>query len=163
MPRKSSQLQIRVSPEQKRQLKRFAREASMDMSTWALSRLLDDDAARFQELTGALATSQDRRLALANLADFLRSLQAGAFERAVSHPPRAHIDDATLNHLAGAVELASERRGVAAPAWTRDVRVPDTPAFGSSLSSVRMYLLTRAPLALRRRNIFVDASIDERV
>jgi hypothetical protein len=37
------------------------------------------------------------------------------------------------------------------------------PAFGSSLASLRLHLLTRAPVALRRRNLFADASVDDRV
>jgi hypothetical protein len=43
------------------------------------------------------------------------------------------------------------------------VGVPRDPLFGSQLASVRPYLLTRSPVALRRRNVFVDASFDQRV
>jgi hypothetical protein len=31
------------------------------------------------------------------------------------------------------------------------------------LASVRLHLLTNAPAVLRRRNLFMDASLDERV
>jgi hypothetical protein len=68
-----------------------------------------------------------------------------------------------LNYLAGAIELASRRRGLPPPPWTTEVRIPAEPAFGSALTSVRLHLLTRAPVALRRRNLFVDASLDDRV
>jgi hypothetical protein len=166
MPAKSDQLQIRVSTEQKRRLKQLARAAGMDVSAWVLSRLLPSETERFQDLIATVdATTDDtaRRLHLAELADFLRDLPAGTFRRAVREPPRAPLDPTLHNHLAGMIELAANRRGQDAPHWTRDVPASDEPAFGSSLASLRLYLLTRAPVALRRRNLFMDASIDDRV
>ena len=163
MPRKTAQLQIRVSPEQKQLLKRLAADASMDMSGWVLDRVLPKVEQRFQELVAGIARADDQSFALAELADFLRALPPREFQRAVALAPRARLDPPTLNHLAGTIELAAERRKVPAPDWTSDVPVPDTPAFGSSLGSVRLHLLTRAPVALRRRNLFMDASLDDRV
>lgn len=163
MARKTSQLQIRVTPDQKRILQRLAREASMDVSSWVLRRVLPDEAERFQRLAAELIAPARIPFALAEVADFLRPLARAAFLRAVSGPPRVRIDPLTLNHLAGAIELATARHGLVPPAWTGKVRVPDTPTFGSSLKSVRLHLLTRAPVALRRRNVFMDASIDDRV
>lgn len=122
-----------------------------------------DEVARFQALTDALTDPAHRRFRLAELADYLRALPPEAFRRAVHDAPRATLDAGTLNYLAGAVELAAERRGQAPPRWTAAVPPAATPSFGSELASVRMYLLTRAPVALRRRNVFVDASFDERV
>jgi hypothetical protein len=163
MPRKTSHLQIRVTPEQKRTMKRLAHDAAMDMSTWVLARVLPDGARRFQDLTANLATADQRRFALAELADFVRPLAAGSFLRAVAEAPRARLDANTLNHVAAAIDLAARRRGVAPPPWTRDVTIPAMPRFGSELTSVRLHLLTRSPVALRRRNLFMDASVDERV
>ena len=166
MPPKSDQLQIRISADEKRRLKQLARDAGMDVSAWVLSRALPSESERFQELTAAVsaATSDTvRRLALAETADFLRQLPAGAFRRAVTELPRAPLDAATRNYLASMIELAASRRGQVAPPWTHDVPPAPEPTFGSALSSLRLYLLTRAPVALRRRNIFVDASIDDRV
>ncbi|HTY49830.1 MAG TPA: hypothetical protein VMB48_09070 [Steroidobacteraceae bacterium] len=37
------------------------------------------------------------------------------------------------------------------------------PAFGSELRSLRLHLLTQSPPAFRCRNIFIDASVGERV
>jgi hypothetical protein len=165
MGAKTTQLQIRITPEQKRRLKALAREAAMDVSAWVLSRALPDTAEgeRFQELVGELAKRPGDRFAYAELGDFLRALPAGAFRRAVADPPRARLDEQTLNYLAGAIELASRRRKLRPPAWTATVPAADTPKFGSELESVRLHLLTRSPVALRRRNIFVDASMDDRV
>ena len=159
---KTAQLQIRVSPEQKRKLKQLARAASMDVSTWVLRQILPEEADRFQQLTANLA-SGTTKFGLAELADFLRTLPGGAFQRAVAHRPRARLDADTLNYLAGAIELAASHRGQAPPAWTSEVPVAETPSFGSTLSSVRLHLLTQSPVALRRRNQFMDASMDDRV
>lgn len=163
MPAKSDQLQIRVTPEQKRMLKRRAREAGMDMSSWILDRVLPPENARFQELARGLVEPDGRASALAELEDFLRPLRSGAFARATSEPPKAPIDPVTLNHLAGAIELAAVKREVAPPPWTFRAAVPADPVFGTTLNSARLYLLTHAPVAMRRRNVFVDSSIDERV
>lgn len=162
MPAKTDQLQIRVTADQKRTLKRRARDAGMDMSSWILDRVLPPESAKFQELASALAEPEARAFALAELADFLRPLRGGAFARATSEPPKAHINPATLNHLAGAIELGAAKRGVAPPAWTARVAVTADPVFGTTLNSARIYLLTHAPVAFRRRNVFVDSSIDER-
>jgi hypothetical protein len=37
------------------------------------------------------------------------------------------------------------------------------PAFGTTLQSLRLYLLTHSPAPFRRRNLFIDASIDDQV
>ncbi len=163
MPRKTAQLQIRVTPQQKRLLRRLAAAASMDMSSWILDRVLPRSQERFQELVAALATPDHRAFALAELADFIHELPLGEFERAVAHAPRARLDPEVLNHLAGAIELAAKHRGVKAPEWTSRVPIPATPIFGSALAGVRLHLLTHAPVALRRRNLFLDASFDQRV
>lgn len=122
-----------------------------------------DEAARFQTLTAALADVGHRRLHLAELADFLRALPAEAFRSAVADAPHATLDVDTINQLAGAIELAATRRGQSPPSWTYAVPPAPVPTFSSALGSVRLHLLTRAPVALRRRNLFADASFDDRV
>jgi len=163
MSPKSAWLQIRVTPEQKRALKRAARRAATDVSSWVLDRLFPAETERFQALVARVADPAGRRFALAELADWLRALPRGSFERAVERAPEAPLDAGTLNYLAGAIELAAARRGVSPPGWARDAPASDTPLFGSELAGVRLHLLTRSPLALRRRNVFVDASVDDRV
>jgi len=61
------------------------------------------------------------------------------------------------------VEHACARRAVAVPGWTRAVTPLSEPAFGSELRSLRLHLLTQSPPAFRCRNIFIDASVGERV
>ncbi len=163
MTPKTEQLQIRVSPEQKRTLKRLAREAGMGVSPWVLGQVLPTEADRFQALADRVADAADRRYALAELADWLRALPPGAFLRAVARPPGAPLDRDMLNYLAGSVEWAATQRGLTPPAWVAEIPIPDVPLFGSTLATLRLYLLTHSPVALRRRNVFVDASIDQRV
>lgn len=143
-------------------LKRRAREAGMDMSSWILDRVLPPESARFQELARSLVEPESRAFALAELEDFLRPFPSGTFARATSEPPKAPIDPVTLNHLAAAIESGSAKRGVASPTWTHRIPFPADPVFGTTLNSARLYLLTHAPVAFRRRNVFVDSSIDER-
>lgn len=159
---KSAQLQIRVSPAQKRRLKQLAREAAMDVSSWVLRRVLPDEAERFQELVAALERLPDR-FRWAELADYLRELPPALFARAIASAPRARLGPETMNRLAGTLELAAFRRDQSSPYWTDQVAIPQEPVFGSALSSVRLHLLVRAPVALRRRNLFMDASMDDRV
>ena len=135
----------------------------MDMSSFILDRVLPKTSEQFQKLVAALATREHRSFALAELADFLRALPRAGFERAIATAPRARLSPDVLNHLAGAIELAAHHRGVKAPEWTSQVPVPASPMFGSTLGSVRLHLLTQAPVALRRRNLFLDASFDQRV
>lgn len=163
MAPKTAQLQIRVSPEQKRTLKRLARDSGLDLSSWVLGRVLPHEGDRFRALTARLATTKERSYALAELADWLRALPRGVFERAVARPPASGLDAQTLNYLAGAIELAATRRGFSAPDWVDAVPAPPAPLFGSQLTAVRLHLLATAPVAMRRRNVFVDASVDQRV
>jgi hypothetical protein len=163
MATKTEQLQIRVTAEQKRTLRRLARNAGQGLSAWMLSQVLPPEAERFQALAARVAEPEGRGYALAELADWLRGLGPGGFRRAVARAPEAALDPVSLNYLAAAIERASAQRGVPPPRWTGTVGVPRDPLFGSQLASVRPYLLTRSPVALRRRNVFVDASFDQRV
>ena len=163
MPPKTEQLQIRVTSEQKQALKRLAREAGVDVSSWVLGHVLPSEPDRFQALTERLASPAHRRHALAELADWLRALPHGAFNRAVAGAPAAELDADTRTYLAGAIELAAARRGLRPPPWTEDVPASQAPQFGSGLISLRLHLLTRSPVPLRARNVFVDSSLDDRV
>jgi hypothetical protein len=78
----------------------------------------------------------------------------------------AELDDLSpylQNYLAAMVELASQQKGVAPPAWTRNVEPLEEPHFATELPGLRLHLLRSAPVAFKRRNLFVDASIGDRV
>jgi uncharacterized protein (DUF1778 family) len=159
---KSGQIQIRVSPTQKAAIRRAARRAGMDLSAYVLARVLPAPAGRFQDLTKACADSHDERFALEELNSWLASLGAGELQEAVLSPPLA-MTPQTANYVAAMVEYACAKKGVAAPSWVNAIAPLAEPVFGSTLMSLRLYLLTHSPAPFRRRNIFIDASIGSRV
>ena len=161
--RKSAQLQIRVSESQKAALRRHAKRAGMSMSDWVLSRVLPPLRETFQGLIEALSTAEKPGYILAELNDLLTPLTIGEFELAVSEPPQVPLDPYWANYVAAMIEQAAASKGTEAPRWTENVSPLADPVFGTSLKSLRLHLLTHAPLAFRRRNIFVDSSIGERV
>jgi hypothetical protein len=61
------------------------------------------------------------------------------------------------------VEQAAHQQDVVPPAWVRDVEPLDEPHFAVPLSSLRLHLLRAAPVPFKRRNIFVDSAVGDRV
>ena len=61
------------------------------------------------------------------------------------------------------VEYACARAGTPPPAWAGAIAPLAEPVFGSGLTSLRLHLLTRSPAPFRRRNIFIDATVGDRV
>jgi hypothetical protein len=103
---------------------------------------------------------------LAELNDFLSALSGPELAEAVGLVELALLDglpDYERNYVAAMVELACARRDRPPPAWTRSVRPLAQPRFGTELKSVRPHLLRASPVPFKRRNIFVDASIGDRV
>ena len=164
MHEKTHQLQIRVTAAEKAAIQRAAARAGMGMSSWVLSRVLPSRQPQFRELCQALvAAGDDRRYTLAELNDFLAALDAADFADAVREPLPEHLEPYLANYVAAMVETAANGKGVPAPAWADSVLPLDEPAFGTPILGVRLHLLTAAPPAFRRRNIFIDASIGDRV
>jgi hypothetical protein len=159
---KSAQLQIRVSPAEKSAIQRAARRAGMDMSAYILARMLPPLARRFQDLTEACRDSEGARFALAELNSWLAGLGAGELHEAVAAPPPA-LTPFLANYVAAMVEYACAQHGVVPPAWTRDTAPLAEPVFGSALMGLRLHLLTHSPAPFRRRNIFIDATVGDRV
>ena len=161
---KSSQLQIRVSPDEKARIRARAASAGMDVSKWVLQQLLPPVELRFQRLCRDLAAAADKRkYVFAELNDFLSRLNAGELERACRHAPSVDLPAFEANYLAAQVEQAAAVVGVSPPDWVRQVKPLERPWFASSLKSLRLHLLTASPPPFRRRNLFVDSSIGDRV
>jgi uncharacterized protein (DUF1778 family) len=165
MDLKSAQLQIRVSPAQKATLKRLAREAGMDVSQYVLARALPDSRRRFGEAVQVLARSTDHRYALAELNELLAGLTPAQLHDAVGGVgPALHgLPPFLQNYLTAMVEQACGQRDVVPPSWTTTVQPLGEPHFATSLRGLRLHLLRAAPVAFKRRNIFVDASVGARV
>jgi hypothetical protein len=67
------------------------------------------------------------------------------------------------NYVAATVELAAHQRDVPPPSWVLDVEPLETPHFATPMAGLRLYLLRAAPVPFKRRNIFIDSSIGDRV
>ncbi len=160
---KSTQLQIRISGAEKAALRRLARQSGLDMSTYVLQRVFPPAAGQFQEAARELARSEDPSYALAELHSLLANLGTPELKTAVGAAPGAALDDFSGNYLAALVESACGQRNIPIPAWTRGIQPLRQPYFASNLFSLRKYLLTSAPAAFRRRNLFVDSDVGSRV
>jgi hypothetical protein len=163
MPPKSQQLQIRVTPLQKSALRRHARAAGLDVSAYVLSRLLPPDEERFAEILRALRVDGDERFALAELNDFLASRVPTQLAAAVARATLGGLSPFLQNYVAAMVEQAAGQKGVAPPAWARDVQPLAEPYFASALKSLRFHLLQVSPAPFKRRNLFIDAAVGSRV
>jgi hypothetical protein len=159
---KTAQLQIRLTPSEKRVIQRAAARAGQDMSSFVLSRVLCVTASQFQDLTAASA-GPESRFALAELNTWLTSLSAGELRDAIASPPARALTPLIANTIAAMVELACARAGIESPAWAGAVEPLSEPVFGSTLQSIRLHLLKSSPAPFRRRNMFVDASLGDRV
>jgi uncharacterized protein (DUF1778 family) len=161
---KVKQLQIRVTAEEKAAIQQRAARAGVDVSKWILAQVLPPAEERFQSLCRDLvAPSDNRRYALAALNDFLAELSARELRRAVAEPPAVSLPDFEAAYVAAMVEQTVAMKRVPAPAWTQHVAPIDRPWFASTLKSLRLHLLTHSPAPFRRRNLFVDSTVGDRV
>ena len=161
---KTGQMQIRVSAEEKAHIRQRARRAGTTVSEWVLRRLLPPVESEFQQLCGELAAHPDAcSYGLAHLHDFLARLDARDFSLAVREPPAAPLPEFEANYVAAMIEYAAHAKEVRAPDWTKGVPPLEMPWFGAPEQSLRLYLLTNSPPPFRRRNLFVDSSVGDRV
>jgi uncharacterized protein (DUF1778 family) len=163
MAAKSQYLQIRVTPRQKAALKRLASAAGRDISSYVLSRSLPPAQQRFEELLALLAAGEEPRYVLAELNDLLTGLAGLELREAVAQADVTRLSPWLANYVAAMVEQACHVTGVPSPAWTVKVAPLESPWFATPMKSLRLHLLRAAPVAFRRRNLFVDATIGARV
>jgi hypothetical protein len=116
--------------------------------------------ATFLRLSAAIASADRIAYPLAELNDLLAAAPAEEIERL----PLPSIRDAyRLNYVTAMVELSAHRAGVVPPLWTASVPPLAAPVFFDDSLKLRAHLLTASPPPFRRRNIFVDSSIGDRV
>ena len=127
-----------------------------------MSRALPSAAARGSALVRSLADARNRRYVLAELNDWLAEATADELPD-VDHGEFGELEPWLQNYIAAMVERAAQRQGVAPPAWVRRIEVLDEPYFATALPSLRAHLLRSSPVVFRRRNLFVDASVGDRV
>mgnify|MGYP001766897636 CR=1 FL=1 len=160
---KTSQIQIRVSPAEKDRIRRAARAAGMGVRAWILARAAAGKPEEFRSLAGALGRSQRPGHVLAAISDLLTGLGPRDLEETVAVADVGGLDEVLANQLAAMVEHAASKAGCAPPGWTRVLRPLEMPWFASRLASLRMHLLASSPPAFRRRNLFVDSTVGDRV
>lgn len=160
---RSEQLQIRVSAAEKAAIRRAAERAGLDMSAYVLGRALPIPAMQFQACVEAVAGPAPPSFGLAELNSLLSSWTAAELRDAIAAPPTATWRPFLSNYVAAMIEQACERRSVRVAGWVRAIAPLAEPAFGSTLKSVRLHLLTHSPAPFRRRNLFIDATLGDRV
>jgi hypothetical protein len=125
---------------------------------------LQDPRLRFARLLEVLRADDQPGFALAELNDLLSGLTPGELGGAVEQADLTGLTPYLRNYVAAMVELAAHQRDVSPPAWVRDVEPLETiPHFATPLAALRLHLLRAAPVPFKRRNIFIDSSIGDRV
>jgi len=160
---KSTQLQIRVSPQEKAAIARYARLANLGISEWVLHKILPSSQQAFGELLSQLNDAPNPKYIFAEIHDLLQKAGGDEFELMTAQPPQKVLSPYLANYIAAMVEYAGVKKGRTAPAWTRNIEPLQQPVFGSDLESLKLHLLTHSPPPFRRRNIFIDATVGERV
>ena len=160
---KTQQLQIRVTPEQKSTLARLARRAGQDVSSFVLSRALAAAAPRFGEILSAVGEAGRHRFALAELNDLLAELAPRELAEVAGGADLRGLSPYLQNYVAAMVELAAHQKRVAPPGWVREIPPLEEPHFAAKLEGLRLHLLRASPVAFRRRNLFIDSSLGDRV
>ena len=159
---KSEQLQIRVSKAEKAAIRRAAARAGLDVSAYVLARVSPPAAAEFAQTVARIGQG-DGRFALAELNALLTRLTGPELHEAIGAGIPRELTPQLENTVAAMVETACAKRGIVVPAWTREIAPLTEPLFGSALQSLRLQLLIHSPPPFRRRNIFVDATLDDQV
>jgi hypothetical protein len=154
MTGRTSQLQIRVSPEQKAALKRLAAAAGQNVSQYVLARALPRSG---DELSGALDELRregDSRSALETAVRVLSGLGRTDLEMALGSWSAEGMPPLTQNRVAALVEDVTAARGIDPPLWAAAVPPLPRPHFRWTLDSLRPHQLRATRVAWKRRNLF---------
>ena len=153
-----------IMKNQKTALRRSASRAGQSLSAFVLARLLPPARLQFDELVQALGDDEERRFALAELNDVLTRLSPGEWSETVAEVPALDgLSPYLRNYVAAMLEQAAQQKGVAPPAWLGEIEPLEEPHFIEPLRSLRLHLLATSPVPFRRRNIFVDSAVGDRV
>jgi uncharacterized protein (DUF1778 family) len=156
MGNKTSQLQIRVTPEQKVELKRLASSAGLNVSEYVLATVLPVHRHALADKTEAFAQAHDRASALSELGAYLTGLAPSELSLAVSDIDVAELAPTLQNHIAAMVELVTRSAGLEPPGWAGRIPPQRRPHFARDLPSLRPHQMRVTPVAFKRRNLFID-------
>lgn len=154
MSTKTSQLQIRVSPEQKSALRRLAADAGQSISAYVMATVLPPTHLEFGQKVRAVRGAADRVNALSDFAVYLSHLLRSEFSGTVREVDLDGFPDLLKNYVAALVEDEARTRGLTEPTWTHGVESPARPHFAWDLRSLRPHLLRLTPASLKRRNVY---------
>ena len=157
MSAKTSQLQIRVSPQQKEALKRLARRAQLSVSEYVLARALPSSRLAFESGVAAVRSGEPKRIAVSSLLDVLAALPGAEFASTVAQIDMTATPEVPRNWVAACVEQEAAGRGSLPPSWASSTSPPEQPQFAGTLRSLRPYLMSVTPVAFKRRNLFLSA------
>jgi hypothetical protein len=135
----------------------------MDLSSYVLASALPQAPSRVAGILDTMRHGADHRFGLAELNDVLAALPPGRFREAVSNVDVHGLTPFLQNYVAAMVEQTAHARREPPPLWVRDVRPLEEPYFAAPFPALRPYLLRMAPVTFKRRNIFVDATVGDRV
>lgn len=133
------------------------------MSAYVLGRVLPPTALEFQRLVGELREAERPSYALAAISDLLVKLSPAELVSAVDAAELRDMPALSQNQLAAMVEHASHAADVRPPSWCGDVEPLASAWFAAPLTKLRAHLLRASPVAFRRRNLFVDSTVGDRV
>lgn len=155
MPPKTSQLQIRVTPEEKDALRRMAEAEGCSISSFVLSRAL----ASVHLVTDALVQAiHQEGVTQKGLSDLTLHLRAMTDTQLRGAPRPALLDSMPAlyrNCVAACFEREAWGRGLAPPPWTGKIEPLPAPWFRWPLPSLRLHLARITPPAFKRRNVFL--------
>lgn len=136
----------------------------MGMSEYVLTCLFPPQKERFLKLVYQLQISEKVSYALATIHDWLQNLNPTEFENVFCQEmPLSSLSPHLQNYLAAMIEEAALRKNTLAPVWLKNIEPLTDPFFGSDLKSLRLHLLKNSPVPFRKRNIFIDATLGDRV
>ncbi len=162
-PVKDEFLQIRLSSKQKEIIRGAAKNAKTDMSSWVLAKIINNQSEEFLKVVEKLVSSQKQSYNYAEIHDLLMKLDNNVFSKTVEFSPTKELNSFQLNYIAAMVEQRAMQLSEKAPSWCSDIKSLEAPCFGTSLKSLNLYLLLNSPLAFRKRNIFIDSTVGQRV
>jgi len=154
MTGRTSQLQIRVSPEQKVALKRLAAAAGQNVSQYVLSRSLPRSGDELVRAVDELRRGVELPSALQTVARVLSGLEREDLETSLASWSVEGMSTLIQNRVAALVEDLVATRGIDPPPWAAAVPPLTRPYFRWSLDSLRPQQLRTTRVAYKRRNVF---------
>ena len=133
------------------------------MSSWVLSKISNNQSKEFLRVVEKLVSSKKQSYIYAEIHDLLMKCGNNIFNKTIESSPTVELNSFQINYVAAMVEYRAMQLNEKIPAWCSEITTLDTPYFGSSLKSLNLYLLLNSPLAFRKRNIFIDSSVGQRV